>query len=239
MERSNPQTEENTDVANVTQAETSFRQPKDAKFALLALALVAFHAFELLLFGFGLATCFVVLIFFGLILIVPAAAVYLLVAMAIYWKRFTAKQKLIRMALFLSLLLIVLLHLRSSLFLIYSPLTDWGIRLRVAGNGGVGKLQAWAVEILQKPEGEVIENNSSMCQIKKDTMSKQVRGFNTSRVYIVRGCEGEHPHVSIIWGSGFHHWGIFVGPPSFHAESNQSQRVYRWRDGVYGYHEIQ
>jgi hypothetical protein len=239
MEISDPETEQARGPAKPPRAQSASGKPRDVKLAVLALALVAFHALELLLFGFGLATCFVVLIFFGLILIVPVAAVYLLVAMAVYWKTFTAKQKLIRMALFLSLLLIVLLHLRSPLFLICSPLTDWGIRLRVAISGGVDNLQTWAIEILEKPADEVGESELSIYRIKKEAMSKQVRGFNASYVYIVPGYQGREPHVRIIWGGGFHHWGIFVGPRGFHAESDQGQRIYRWCDGVYGYHEIQ
>jgi hypothetical protein len=53
------------------------------------------------------------------------------------------------------------------------------------------------------------------------------------------GQREEGRHVSIIWGGGFHHWGVLVGPPTFRAESNQGQWVRRWRDGVYGYQEIQ
>jgi hypothetical protein len=142
------------------------------------------------------------------------------------------------MALIFALLLISLFFILSPGFLLSYLLTDIGMRLGTAVTGGSDNLQAWAVEILQKPQEEVVENGS-MNYLKTQFFSKQVHRFETKRVYVVPKRQDEQSHIAIIWGSGFHHWGILVGPRTFHTVSNDHQHVYRWRDGVYGYHEIQ
>jgi len=221
-------------------APRSFQKPRDVKLAVLALSLVACHCFMIVLLGYGsLVASFFPLVVLACLLVVPAAVIYLGLVLLIYWRKLKTKQRKVRGVLLAALLLVILLYFSSSLLLVYSPLADWGVRLRIARSGGVDRLQNWALSIMEKPVDQVVEEGSTINSIKKDVMSRQVRSLRASYVCIVPENENEQAHISIIWGGGFHHWGIFIGWPDFRMENNRLQRVYRWKDGVYGYHDTQ
>jgi len=166
------------------------------------------------------------------------AVFFMLVRTALWWQKLENKQRIFRTVLILSLVLISLIFILSPGFLMNFWLTDIGMRLKIASTGGAEQLQAWAVDILEKPQNEVVDGDS-MSRIKEEALSKQVRRLYPAYVFVASTSEENGPHIRIIWGGGFHHWGILVGPPTFHTVSNEGQCVYRWRDGVYGYHEIQ
>lgn len=213
------------------------RTSADVILALIALTVIVFHILELIAMGFGVGGCFIFAGSMAMLVLVPLAVFFMLVRTALRWKKLKFKQRIFRIALTLSLILISLYFIFSPGFMMNFLLTDIGMRLKTASTGGAEQLQVWAVDILEKPRDEIV-GNDSLGRIKKDFLSKQVQRFSSRNIYIASGAEDEQ-HIRIIWGGGFHHWGILVGSPTFQTTSDDRQCVYRWRDGVYGYHEIQ
>jgi hypothetical protein len=212
------------------------RTSADVILALIALTVVVFHSLDLIAMGFGVGFIFDVSL--AIAMLVPLAVILMLVRIAWRWKNLKTKQRIYRIALILSLILISLFFFFSPGFIMNFLLTDIGMRLKTASTGGAEQLQAWAIDILEKPQNEIVEDDSSG-RIKEEMLSKQVQLFRSRPIYISSRAGDEEAHIRIIWGSGFHHWGILVGPPTFQTTSDDRQCVYRWRDGVYGDHEIQ
>jgi len=217
-------------------AAITFHKSRDIQTALLAVCIVGLHSFSLFLLGYGFSGCFLFFTPVVMVVIVPIAALYLTFATIRYWNLFSVKQILLRIVLLTILTCTSLFYALLPGFLINFILMDLGMRLRVASTGGTEKIQLWAIEILEKSGGNTFGRTPS---ISEEAMSEQIRRIRANYIWVVPGDGDEKRHVSIIWGGGFHHWGILVGPPAFHTESNETQCVYRWRDGVYGYHEIQ
>lgn len=212
------------------------RASADVILALIALTVVVFHSLDLIAMGFGVGFIFDVSM--SIAMLVPLAVFLMLVRTAWRWKNLKTKQRIFRIALTLSLILISLYFILNPGFLMNFLLTDIGMRLKTASTGGAEQLQAWAIDILEKTKDEIV-GDDSLGRVKKDFLSKQVQHFSKGGIYIASSSGDEEAHIRIIWGSGFHHWGILVGPPTFQTTSDDRQCVYRWRDGVYGYHEIQ
>lgn len=215
------------------------RAGPDVILALIALVVIIFHSLDLIAMGFCRGA-FIFDVSMAAVVLVPSAVLFMLVRTALQWRKLKAKQLILRTSLTLSLIVISLYFIFSPGFIMNFLLTDIGMRLKTASTGGVDQLQAWAVDILQRPQDEIVEDDS-LGSIKKEMLSKQVQSVSGrgGNIYVASKTKWKGSHIRIIWGSGFHHWGILVGPPTFRTSSNDWQCVYRWRDGVYGYHEIQ
>ena len=48
-----------------------------------------------------------------------------------------------------------------------------------------------------------------------------------------------HPYVFAVWGSGFGHRGLKIGPPELRVNDDDRSYHVKWDDGVFGYSEIQ
>lgn len=203
--------------------------------ATFCLVILVLHLLTFVVFG---ATGMVFFFLTGatLLLAVPISLVVLLVGIVIR-RRLTRHQWTARLVL-LGVFCVVFLALRASYVPTVSWCSDVGVRLRVSQGGGVDALQTWAVQILDTPEGERPLNE--MDHIREDALPPDIRALGPRSVYVSGGRGGpDEEHVAIIWGGGFHHWGIFVGRPTFRTRSDEHQQVFCWREGIYGYHEIQ
>jgi hypothetical protein len=49
----------------------------------------------------------------------------------------------------------------------------------------------------------------------------------------------EQPHVMLIYGGGFYHWGIDIGPTNFIRQNNPAFTTIQWVPGIYFRHEGQ
>jgi len=111
------------------------------------------------------------------------------------------------------------------------------MRGRVALTGGREALQAWAVEVLAGPRDLMIEDGDRRL-IPEERWSPQVRRLRPKRVAIDRLFEEEAEGVSLMYGGGFLHWFIVIGPPGSNPDREQLNDApaspwFRWADGVY------
>jgi hypothetical protein len=210
----------------------------DVVLAVIALIVAGLQAADLFLLGLGLGGYFILYGAMGLSVLGPAALIVMLLRVGRNMEQMNRKARVLRGVLLICLLLVGAFYVFSPGFMMSYLPTDLGMRLKVSVTGGVDELQKWAVDILESPQEEVVETESTT-SIKKELYSEQVKRLCRQYVFISTGWGDEIRHIKISWGGGFHHWGILIGPSSFKTGNNERQHVYRWCDGVYGYHEIQ
>ncbi len=116
-------------------------------------------------------------------------------------------------------------------------LLDLHMRGRVALAGGRETLQAWGVEMLEEPRELMIEDGERRL-IPEEKWSPQVRKLRPKRVWIDRLFENEAEGVSLMYGGGFLHWFVVIGPPGSNPDPERLNDApaspwFRWADGVY------
>jgi len=94
------------------------------------------------------------------------------------------------------------------------------------------ELQAWATNIIAKIQ---VYGGKGSVDIKDADVLNFVRNIYTNAppemVEVVGGDSGSY--VVICYGSGFGHWGLYVGYPTLRQESNQQFYVVPWKPGIY------
>lgn len=102
---------------------------------------------------------------------------------------------------------------------------------RVKGVVNPEDLQTWATNLIaMTPTG----NRKTLVDVKETDVPPYVRAIykeSPPDVYIARG--GDNPYVLICYGSGFGHWGLYVGDPTLRQESNERFYVVSWKPGIY------
>lgn len=211
----------------------------DIVLAFGTLFLIIYNIAALVLLGFGelpiVGWLLIPLPFFSLAILVftPASVVYLLYSCFRYRKKLSAKQVYFRLILIFILPIIPIFHYISPGFLLNYTVTDTVMRWNVNRNGGMDQLQAWAVEILQKPE---IKKSARHTDIDSNMKSDQVHQLKGD-VFVRPEFSETLSHVDITYGGGFHHWGIVIGPRTFTPQKDEHYHYIYWQDGIYGYHE--
>jgi hypothetical protein len=187
----------------------------------------------ILLMGYGSNTAFLCmpLIFLSSIGLVIAAVIQLIVRMYKYWVRYSVGGIILR-----TFFLIVLLSLTVSYPKGARYLPVLGIRLHVEATGGLDELQEWAIGILDQPEEVVLKGDPNhIKRIKPELYSEQVRKLSPGTVILIQD-DGNEPCLQIAKGGGFVSiWGIKVGRPTYEVYGRRSMRLYKWRNGVYGF----
>jgi hypothetical protein len=92
------------------------------------------------------------------------------------------------------------------------------------------ELQAWATNLITKTP--VVGRQT--VDIKKADIPEYIRAIYNEYpedVEIVGSDAGTY--VQICYGSGFGHWGLYVGDPSLKQESNKQFYVVPWKPGIY------
>lgn len=105
-------------------------------------------------------------------------------------------------------------------------------RMRVALTGGQDELQAWAVELLAKPRDPMHQDGSGW-RIPREEYSKQVRRLKPKRISVERLFQNNQEGVRLMYGGGFLHWNIVIGPPGLVPDPSLRDVWFRWSDGVY------
>ena len=109
-------------------------------------------------------------------------------------------------------------------------------RMRVAVTGGQEELQAWAMEVLARPRDPMQEDGSGW-RIPREECSRQVRRLNPKRIRIERSYGNDREIVRLMYGGGFFHWNIGIGPPDAIGDLAVKAKVadcvwFRWCDGI-------
>jgi hypothetical protein len=42
-----------------------------------------------------------------------------------------------------------------------------------------------------------------------------------------------HRFVELVWGGGFGHWGLIIGPPNFEVPEQKGYTILKWKPGIY------
>ncbi len=123
---------------------------------------------------------------------------------------------------------------------VVNPVFDRGVRFRVERIVGIDELQSWVVDILaQDPEDVLIADTG---EVKPQFLTDDVRALVPHpwciSVWHPNG-GSDDGFVFITWGGGFHHWRVYVGPPTFTVENWVEGKGWfnRWQEGVYGWQE--
>lgn len=99
---------------------------------------------------------------------------------------------------------------------------------RVKSTVNPDELQAWATNLLDST------NSKTGIIPAKDLPPFLHKIYNDDPEFgCVNGSGGSNEFVSITFGGGFGHWGLFVGRPSFKRESLGDVFLMKWRPGVY------
>ncbi len=124
----------------------------------------------------------------------------------------------------------------------YFGLIDLRTRLAVMLTGGQGRLQAWAVEILDRPRDDMESDGYRRWEVPNELWSEQVRRLRPPRVYIEPLFEGGLQGIRLPYGSAFFHWQIVVGRPGSRPEPTRNDpdsdnAWFRWSDGIYDWQQ--
>jgi hypothetical protein len=97
------------------------------------------------------------------------------------------------------------------------------------------ELQQWGMAILQETK------QADMTEISKDRVPTGIRtlisdGSPLQDVFCDSG-SAQNRTVWLVWGGGFGHWGIRIGPPSFKVSPNDDNYYIEWKPGVYFWHQ--
>ena len=93
-------------------------------------------------------------------------------------------------------------------------------------------LQKWATTVLaeQKSDAAVLPSESVPASIRE--LASQGSPFQWA--------SPERDCVRLVWGGGFGHWGILVGPVTFRAPKDDAYSYYiAWKPGIYFWHETE
>ena len=104
-----------------------------------------------------------------------------------------------------------------------APFADLGLRMRYGSK--IDRLQAWAESYLQAHDGALDSRSVELLGIPKD--------LAISNVVYASGTTSNDRHLTFVWGGGFGHWGLLIGPKTYRTKTNGG--CYKWRDGVYSF----
>jgi hypothetical protein len=155
----------------------------DVVLAVIALIVAGLQAADLFLTGLGLGGYFILYGEMGLSVLGPAALIVMLLRVGRDMEQMNRRARVLRGLLLIFLLLVGAFYAFSPGFMMSYLPTDLGMRLKVSVTGGVDELQKWAVDILESPQEEVVETESTT-SIKKQLYSEQVKRLCRRYVYL-------------------------------------------------------
>jgi len=119
---------------------------------------------------------------------------------------------------------------------------DFGLRIKITSTVGLDELESWGLRLLET-EGKRLGKDASFSEIyvhgrgKVHLVSKAIRDLRPSYIWIRDDYEGRQ-WVLVVFGGGFYHWGVYVGPRNTDVPPDfQGGTSYLWRPGIYGYQE--
>jgi hypothetical protein len=93
------------------------------------------------------------------------------------------------------------------------------------------ELQAWATNLIA---GTTIADRRTPVDIKDADVPKFVRAIYEDSPPDVEVVGGDSDSYVEIWfGSGFGHWGLYVGNPSLVLQTSETHYIVKWKPGIY------
>lgn len=111
------------------------------------------------------------------------------------------------------------------------------LNLHVVFTGGHDELQTWAMGVLREAQNH-ISGEYDVWQVPQERWSKQVRRLRPEAVRVNRFFDNDQRGVGLLYGGGFFHLTIVVGPPGSQPDPqlndpNSDNSWRRWADGIY------
>jgi len=98
------------------------------------------------------------------------------------------------------------------------------------------EFQKWAQSILQEASLTNSSGDIPRNQVPVYIQNLYTNGgpFESAEFTTDKSVPPEQRSVWIVWGGGFGHWGIRIGPPSFRIDLNNDENYYtEWKPGIY------
>lgn len=202
-------------------------------FALAVLLLHALFSFTAFYINWG---PYILTTMIGFALI-PISIILLAIMTIIRSRHLSAKQWVLRILLIAALASGVYLFGATDTFL---KIADMGTKARLSSKLDLGHVQEWAVKLINEQKEnspELIDRGSKEPGNQySDKVLPEIKKLEPAYLTISRREDGAK-FLRMEWGGGFHHWGVFIGFPSFKPKPRESEQLTYWRDGIYGYQE--
>jgi hypothetical protein len=164
------------------------------------------------------------------LVMIPGSFVYLMVMLIKKWQAFLRTQRICVIGLITLIIVIGGVLINMPGFPFCFPMTDLGVKRRVATCGGLTQLTTWATTMFEIPTETVI-------YLHGENLPDHVRCLQASDVSIFNRPHEENRRLDIIWGGGFHHWGILIIPQHQQLERYPRGWVTQWQPGIYAWYE--
>jgi hypothetical protein len=164
---------------------------------------------------------------------VPISLIFLISLLVWRWRKSKSFEK------FMIFFLLVILTTGGSVFYVFKKgvqIRDYAMRLKVDRTGGIEQLQAWANNMLERPEDEVLMTPESP-YVNKELLSEQVKAISDMDIVSLHS-ESQGKYLKIrVGGGGFIQriWGIIITSPTTNIEDVYEYSYRKWQDGVYAY----
>jgi len=94
------------------------------------------------------------------------------------------------------------------------------------------ELRSWAAELVNKQafgtKPKVSELPSNLLKLSAQPPSVSICSTNA---------RSDQPYLMLIYGGGFYHWGIDIGPTNFVRANDPAFTTIKWASGIYFRHE--
>lgn len=218
----------------VRDAERVARRALHGPLTITGLMIIVLHFLSMFLIGLVGFPLFFPLSACGLLTVVPIAAVSLFTTFSRHGQRMGNRRRLRILGLMIFMALAVIWGLPRGGFLA----ADLGLRHRVASKVSISELQSWAAGLVRIEAARLEKGKVSTLLIpgKSDYIElvpKSVQNLDPSGIVVC--VRPDMRSVTVEFGGGFYHYGVRICEPQ--AVRSWSLDEFRWRPGVYGYHD--
>lgn len=207
----------------------------------LAIVLVAIHTvFNYTAFRYGVGPYYLSQIVATPLVLISLALLLIMTLARVVRGKVSIWQGFYRASMMAFLGLGVWLYGTQSFF---ERVADLGTKHWLMSRWDFDKVQEWAIKIVNDPEAR--EDKALMDlgpggTIKlhySDKVLPEIAAVEPFYMSVIPAM-GNEPSVRFGWGGGFHHWGVYIGSPSFEIDNSHAGHSYtRWQPGIYGYQE--
>lgn len=204
---------------------------KEMIVSIACLVLISFHLLNTYRSGVegkGIGLSLPMLLF----MMIPGSLMYLVVMLIKKWMVLMLPQRICLIGLIAMMFAIGGVFIKMPGFLLCFPITDIGVRKRVVTCGGLTRLSSWAATMFETPY-EVVTH------LPRENLPEHIRCLHAPYVAIFNRPHEGNSRLDIIWGGGFHHWGIIIIPQHQQLERYPIGWVNQWQPGIYTWYEDQ
>jgi hypothetical protein len=92
------------------------------------------------------------------------------------------------------------------------------------------ELQQWATNCIASTKQS---GDTELDPRKAPGYIKKIYNDDPEMVWVHKGSSVQDSYIEITYGSGFGHWGLFIGDPSFTLKGAKNLYVVQWKSGIY------